>query len=294
MTMKTVRKLFLFLFFACSLNACAQQQSAPTSMSDNPTSMSDNQQISTYVRKAFNVPSNVAIAVKDVEKSSIEGLREVKLEFTSEKGTQSESAWVTKDNRLVIGRLMNMSEDPYKKNWSKVNLKDVPSTGAPDAKVIIVEYSDFQCPFCSQANETVEQLMKDYAGKVKLVFKHLPLEMHNWAEDAAVASVCVQQQNNDAFWQLSHYLFTNQKTIKKETLQSSVIEATKDLGLNAEQLKQCMDTRQTLALVKANEAEAQSLGFSSTPSFLVNGRPVIGAIDLASFKKIVDEALAGS
>lgn len=287
MTMKTVRKVFLFLFFACSLTACAQQQSAPTSVSDNL-------QISDYVRKAFNVPSNVAIAVKDVEKSNIEGLREVKLEFTSEKGTQSESAWVTKDNRLVIGRLMDMSEDPYKKNWAKVSLKDVPLTGAPDAKVIIIEYSDFQCPFCSQANETVEQLLKDYAGKVKLVFKHLPLDMHNWAEDAAVASVCVQQQNNDAFWQLSHYLFTNQKTIKKETLQSSVIEATKDLGLNADQLKQCMDTRQTIALVKANEAEAQSLGFGSTPSFLVNGRPVIGAIDLASFKKIVDEALAGS
>ncbi len=287
MTIKTVRKLFLLLFFACSLTACAQQQSAETPVSTN-------QQISDYVRKALNVSSNYSITVKDVEKSSIEGMREVKLEFTSEKGTQSESAWVTKDNRLVIGRLMDMSEDPYKKNWDKVNLKDVPATGAADAKVIIVEYSDFQCPFCSQANQTVEQLMKDYDGKVKLVFKHLPLDMHNWAEDAAVAGVCVAQQNNDAFWQLSHYLFTNQKTIKKETLQPSVVEAIKDLGLNADQLKQCMDTRQTLPLVKSNEAEAASLGFGSTPSFLINGRPVVGAIDLASFKKIVDEALAGS
>jgi len=287
MTIKTVRKLFLFLFFACSVTACAQQQTVETAGTSN-------QQIADYVRKAFNVPSNVAIAVKDAEKSSIEGMREVKLEFTSEKGTQSEAAWVTKDNRLIIGRLMDMSVDPYKKNWDKVNLKDVPATGAADAKVVIVEYSDFQCPFCSQAHQTVEQLLKDYNGKVKLVFKHLPLDMHNWAEDAAVAGACVQQQNNDAFWQLSHYLFTNQKTIKKETLQSSVVEATKNLGLNADQLKQCMDTRQTLPLVKANQAEASSLGFGSTPSFLVNGRPVVGAIDLASFKKIVDEALAGS
>ena len=287
MTMKTVRMVFVFLFSACCQTACAQQQSAETPVLSN-------QQISEYVRKAFNVPGNLAITVKDIETSSIEGLREVKLEFISEKGTQSESAWVTKDNRLIVGRLMDMSVDPYKKNWDKVSFKDVPATGSADAKVTIVEYSDFQCPFCSQAHQTVEQLLKDYDGKVKVLFKHLPLGMHPWAEDAAVAGVCVYQQNNDAFWQLSHFLFTSQKTVKKETLQSSVLEATKDTTLNMDQLKKCMDSRQTLPVVKANQAEAASLGFSSTPSFLVNGRPVVGAIDLPSFKKIVDEALAGS
>jgi len=281
----------LFLLIASYFPlACAQQQTQQAAPAPAPATNS--QQISDYVRKAFNVPAGVGIAIKDAPKSSIEGFRQIAIEFTTERGLQTQEAWLTPDNHLIIGRVFDLKEDPYQKNLAKINLANAPTTGAPDAKVTIVEYSDFQCPYCSQAHATIDQLMQQYQGKVKLVYKHLPLNMHNWAEDAAVASTCVYQQDNATFWKLYDYLFTNQGTVTKETLAQKVEQATKDSKVNQEELKKCIDTKATMAIVKANMTEAESLGLNSTPSFVINGRPVIGALELAQFKQVVDEALA--
>jgi protein-disulfide isomerase len=282
----------LALFLLVALNfplACAQQQTQPAPA---PAPAISNQQISDYVRKSFNVPPSVGIAIKDSPKSSIQGLREIRIEFTTERGPQTQEAWITPDNRLIVGRLFDLTVDPYKKNLDKIDLANAPTTGPSDAKVTIVEYSDFQCPYCSQAHGTIDQLLQQYQGKVKLVYKHLPLNMHNWAEDAAVASSCVAQQDNAAFWKLYDYLFTNQATITKETLAQKVIEATKDSKVNQEDLKKCVDSKATMTIVKANMTEAESLGLNSTPSFIINGRPVIGALELAQFKQVIDDALA--
>lgn len=280
----------LLLLFLCLQVpfACAQQtQTTPA----NTASTNSNQQISEYVRKAFNVPPSVGINVKEVQKSTVNGLREVQIEITSQGGNQTQDAWITPDNHLLVGRLLDLSVDPYQKNVEKIKLDDAPTTGAPDAKVIIVEYSDFQCPYCGAAYKTVDQLLQQYQGKVKLVYKHLPLSIHDWAEDAAVASACVYQQKPDAFWKVYGYLFANQSSITKATLTNKVILATQGSGLNEADLKKCISTRATLPLVQAQMTEAGSLGLNSTPSFVINGRPIVGAIELAQFKQVVDEAL---
>ena len=283
-------RLFIAIFLALQLPlACAQQQTASSAQQGVPI-----EEISTYMRKAFNVPANVKINVSETP-SEIPGLRAVKIEFVSDRGSQSQEAWLTAQNRLIVGRSFDLSADPYQKNWEKIDLADVPTTGGKnEAKVTVVEYSDFQCPFCSRAHVTMKGVVQDYSGQVKLVYKHLPLQMHNWAEDAAIASACVYKQNSDAFWQLSDYLFANQKTITKETLTEKVIEATKESKVDAEQLKQCIAARQTNPVVQANLAEAKKLGFSSTPSFVINGRTVVGALDASQFKQIIDEMMVAA
>ena len=173
----------------------------------------------------------------------------------------------------------------------KIKLDDAPTTGASDAKVTIVEYSDFQCPYCGAAYKTMDQLLQQYQGKVKLVYKHLPLTIHDWAEDAAVASTCVYQQKPEAFWKVYNYLFANQSSITKATLTDKVILATKESGVNPDDLKKCITTRSTMPIVQANMNEAGSLGLNSTPSFVINGHPVVGALELAQYKQIVDDAL---
>ena len=203
---------------------------------------------------------------------------------------------MTKDGKtLVIGRTLDLTEDPYKKNWSKVNLANAPTKGAADAKVTLVEYTDFQCPFCSRAHNTLEDVLKQYEGKVKLTYKSLPLNIHPWAEDAAVAGVCIYQQGgNDAFWKITDYFFQNQQSITKDTLKAKVLEFAKTANVDADKLTKCMDDKATLPTIQADQAEAQALGFNSTPSFLVNGRPIVGALAPEEFKKVLDEAVANA
>lgn len=281
--------MLLFLTLGLHLNACAQEQ--PAAQTKPSASRKSNEEISNYVRKALNVPGNISITVKDRE-SKIPGMQGIVIEFRGERVNQDQDAWIAEGNVLVMGRMYDLNEDPYEKNWKKISLSNVPTTGAPEAKVTIVEYSDFQCPFCSQAHQTVKQLLQDYNGKVKLMYKHFPLNIHNWAEDAAVASTCAYQQNPESFWKLEDFFFTNQKTLTKDTLNAKVIEFATTANLNKDQLQKCMTERSTLDTVKANMAEATSLGLNSTPSFIVNGRPLIGAVGLEQFKQVVDEELA--
>jgi protein-disulfide isomerase len=284
--------VFLFLIVsAFQLTACAQEQpEAETAFKPSMT----HEQIANYIRKAFNVPANVGIAVtQNAESKSIPGTYAVNVEFKGEKGSQTQEAWITKENMLIIGRVMDMSVDPYKKNLEKIAMgTNIPVTGAQDAKVTIVEYSDFQCPYCSNAHVTVKDLLKQYEGKIKVAYKHLPLtNIHNWAEEAAIASVCVHKQKPEAFWKLSDYFFTNQKAITKETLGAKVQEFSTQEALNHDELKKCMADPASKQQVTADSAEAGALGLGSTPSFIVNGRTVVGAIPVDQFKKIIDEAL---
>ncbi len=283
--------VFLFLIvFAFQLTACAQDEpKVEPAMKPSMT----HEQIASYIRKAFNVPANVGITVtQNAESKAIPGTYAVNVEFKGEKGSQTQEAWVTKENMLIIGRVMDMSVDPYKKNKDKIAMgANVPVTGAQNAKVTIVEYSDFQCPYCSSAHVTVKDMLKQYEGKVKVAYKHLPLtNIHNWAEEAAIASVCVHKQKPEAFWKLSDYFFTNQKAITKETLGAKLQEFSKTEALNHEEVKKCMADPTSKQQVTADSKEATELGLGSTPSFIVNGRTVVGAIPADQFKQIIDEA----
>jgi len=283
------QKLYLLLLFVLTfqLTACAQEQQA-----EPVKSSMTNEQIASYIRKAFNVPANVTITVQEnAESKDIPGTYPILVVFKGGRVDQKQEAWITKENKLIVGRTFDMNVDPYKKNQDKINLANVPTTGAADAKVTIVEYSDFQCPYCSSAHVTVKDLLKQYEGKVKVAYKHLPLAMHNWAKDAAEASVCVHKQNPETFWKLSDYFFTNQKVITKETFDAKLQEFSTQNGINSEELKKCMADPATKQKVDADTAEAGSLGLSSTPSFIVNGRTVIGAVPVDQFKQVIDEAL---
>ena len=308
--MKTVKQPFLkFLVLVfISLNftiACAssdtQTQKSETATAQGSLSSEQTEKIGAYIRKAFGVPANVGVVVKQGGEQKVPGLTSIQVQFVTDKGSQVQDAWISSDQKImVIGRVLDLTVDldkqrldKAKENLSKMNLQNSPSKGAPAAKITIVEYTDFQCPFCSRGYATVEQLLKDYDGKVKVVYKALPLNIHNWAEDSAVAVACVAEQNKDAFWKYYSFLFENQKTIQKDTLNGKVMSMAKENGLDEAALKTCIDTKKTLPQVQADMKEAQALGFNSTPSFMVNGNPVIGAKPIEEFKQIIDAELAG-
>jgi len=160
------------------------------------------------------------------------------------------------------------------------------SRGPNDALVTIVAFSDFQCPFCSRVNPTIEQLIKDYPGKVRVQFRHYPLPFHTDAPLASQAALEAGAQGK--FWEMHDKLFANQRAIKREDLDKYAGE----LGLDMGKFKASLDSGKFKAQVEADTALGGKLGVRGTPHFFINGRALSGAQPITAFKEIVDDEIA--
>ncbi|HYV65246.1 MAG TPA: thioredoxin domain-containing protein [Myxococcales bacterium] len=162
-----------------------------------------------------------------------------------------------------------------------------PARGPENAPVTIVEFSDFQCPYCGREYPVVERLMKEYDGKVRLVFRHFPLDFHPHAQKAAEAGACAADQGGDKFWKLHDRMFTNQQKLAVEDLKGYA----KEVGLDAARFDKCLDGGEKKALVDADEKAGQEAGVSGTPAFFVNGVFVNGAVPYEQFKDAIEREL---
>lgn len=169
-----------------------------------------------------------------------------------------------------------------------VSIKDAPIKGSESAKVTIVEYSDFQCPFCSKAAKTISEIEKKYGSKVRIAFKNYPLPFHSNARIAAEAALCAKAQDPKLFWKMHDAMFEDQNKLDKESL----IATAKKIGAKEADFKTCLDTTPHKAIVDNDMAEGQKLGIKSTPTFFVNGKLVSGAQPVEVFSEIIDEELA--
>ena len=158
--------------------------------------------------------------------------------------------------------------------------------GPADALVNIVVFSDFQCPFCGRVNPTLEKLSKDYAGKVRVFFKHYPLPFHQDAPLASQAALAAGAQGK--FWDMHDKLFANQQALKRPDLDRYA----KELGLDEGKFKQALDSNAFKARVDADMALGSSVGVNGTPASFINGRLVSGAQPYEEFKPIVDQEIA--
>ncbi len=160
-----------------------------------------------------------------------------------------------------------------------------PSRGPDSAPITIVEFSDFQCPFCSRAVKTVDEVLKAYPDKVKLVFRQFPLDFHKEAPKAAEASLCAQDQNK--FWEYHDALFANQQALKVEDLKAHA----KKVGLDSAKFDQCLDSGEKAAVVKADQEAGSKVGVTGTPAFFINGILLSGAQPFDEFKSVIDNEL---
>jgi protein-disulfide isomerase len=162
-----------------------------------------------------------------------------------------------------------------------------PARGPADAPVTIIEFSDYQCPFCRRAEPTVEQVLQQYEGKVRFVFRHFPLDrIHPQARGASEAAACAAEQGK--FWEYHAALFAGNADLDRTGLDAAATKA----GLDDAAFKTCVDTRKTQALVEADVKDGEAAGVSGTPAFFINGIPLRGALPLEEFQKVIDEELA--
>src|SRR5262245_4770011 len=247
-----------------------------------------------YFGKAVSTPG-VTFKVTKIEPAEIPGFKKGHLEAALGEQKQDVPFYVSNDGRYLFrSDAIDLTIDPFQAVMQKIKLDGAPSRGPADAKVTVVEFSDFECPFCAQAWETFEkQVYPQYGDKVRFVFKQMPLtQIHPFAEDAAVASMCALQQGNEQFWKVYNALFAKQNEINKENLPAKVEEIATAAGLDVPKLKECMQGRKSIDAVKADQAEAAAVGVGGTPTFFVNGRRVQGA-DANAFKQAIDQALGG-
>jgi protein-disulfide isomerase len=254
------------------------------------------QRIVDYFQKSVTTPG-IQFKVTKLEDSDIPGWRRGSLQASLGQQSQDVAFYVSRDGHYMLrGDAVDLTVDPLKQVMSKIKLDGAPMRGPKDAKVTIVEYSDFQCPFCARAYETVEsQVLKEYGDKVRFVFKNFPLtSIHPWAEDAALATECAFQQGNEPFWTLYNGFFTKQGEITKDNLKEKVGEMAQAGGMDSAKLSECLDGKKSADALKADSDEATALGVNSTPTFFVNGHRLSGAQTFENFKQVIDQELGSS
>jgi protein-disulfide isomerase len=166
-----------------------------------------------------------------------------------------------------------------------VDTKGAPVKGNPDAKIAVVEFSDFQCPFCNRVNPTMDQVEREYGDDVRIIFKHLPLRIHPKAPAAHAAAEAAHRQGK--FWEMHDLIFSDQRAMSPEKYE----EYAAQLGLDMDQFKRDVASASVKQKIAADAAEAAKLGVTGTPAFFVNGRFISGAQPYATFKSMIDEEL---
>lgn len=159
-----------------------------------------------------------------------------------------------------------------------------PAKGSTKPLVTIVEFSDFECPFCGEVQSALKQVMQNYGNQVRLVFKHLPLEGHRNSLPAARAAYCAAEQ--DRFWQFHDALF-----VSRNLSSAAFEEIAADLGLGVSKFRACLNSEHSRTAIVKDIETARLFRIDSTPSFIVNGKLVKGALSFADFKKIIDREL---
>jgi protein-disulfide isomerase len=163
--------------------------------------------------------------------------------------------------------------------------------GDKSAPITIVEYSDFQCPYCQRGYNTTEEVLKKYGNKVKFVFKNLPLSFHPYAMPAAKRFTAISLQSEDKAHRFYHEVFKNQDKLEKGGENFLDLSA-KKAGANMAKMKTDMNSEKVKAMIDADMDEAKKYGFQGTPGFIISGVSLRGAYPAASFEQIIDKKLA--
>jgi protein-disulfide isomerase len=247
-----------------------------------------------YVRHLYVMDSSIAVQVSDPKPSQeMPGFLDVTVHASKGPAAQDFKFYVSKDgSHFVQGTVFEIAHNPFKHEIDR--LKDTmgaPGWGTAGAPVAIVEFSDFECPFCKEEAKMLrDNLLKTYPKEVKLYFKEFPIQsLHPWAMPAAIAGRCVARQNVNLFWEYHDWVFGHQAEITADNFKDQVtswVKTQKDV--DALQFGQCFDTKATEADVNKSLEMGRALDVNSTPTMFINGRRIAQAIDWPNLKNIID------
>ena len=295
-----LRRLAIASLLLCL--GCRAQQGAPNSSASATVSPDVNERIQRQIRSYFNIPPDVTVTVGKPSASEFPNYDLVSITMSRGGKTQTSEFLLSKDDKtLVRFTKLDLTKDPYAETMKGITLTDRPVRGNPDAKVTVVNYDDFECPFCARMHSTLmSEILPEYKDKIKIVYKDYPLySIHPWAEHAANNANCLAAQSPAAYWQLADYLHGNQRNIRTsqqdpQVAYSQIDQETLDIGkkngVDAAKLQACIKA-QSDTIVKASVAEGDKLGVSATPTVFINGERLEGALDADAVRAALNRQL---
>jgi protein-disulfide isomerase len=269
---------------------------APANMAAVATDPARDAAMKTYLQKHFKIASPDLIKFGPAVQTSIPGLLGRQMTVSNVEGQSVNTALFFDKNgtKMIIGSFMDTNVEPWGRvNLGGIHLNDNPTLGPADAPITVVEFADFECPFCARAFSVLETMANTtYKDKMKVIFKNYPLNVHPWAVKAADAAECARLQNPNAFWDFARYFYTNQGSITPKNVQEYVDKEATNLKLDAPSLKACMGSAAASDRVKQDQADGNLIHVNSTPTFFINGIPVVGLPDNKVLEFVINSELA--
>lgn len=289
--MTILRRSILVLLLVC-LGCSAQLAPMPADV---------NQKIERQVRATYSIPATVKITVGTLRPSDFTGYDALTITMEGGEKKQTYDFLLSKDGKTLARMTkLDLTKDPYVEAMKKIDLNGRPTRGSKDAKVVVVNFDDFECPFCSRMHQTLfPELLKEYGDRVEFVYKDYPLtEIHPWATHAAVDANCLAAQNNDAYWDFADHIHANQREVSSEkgldaqfaALDHLTLEQGQKHNLDQSKLQACVKA-QNESSVKASMHEAEGVGVTATPTLFVNGQEMDGALPITEMRAALDRAL---
>jgi protein-disulfide isomerase len=283
---RRVPLVFLLLCLGCSA------QSAPSEVV---------RRIEQQVRAVYSIPPTVKINLGALTPSEFPNYDALTITFDGGEKKQNREFLLSRDGKTLIRMTkLDLSKDPFAEVMKKIDLNGRPTRGNSHAKVVAVNYDDFECAFCSRMHQTLfPDLLREYGDRVVFIYKDFPLaEIHPWATHAAVSANCLAAQNKDAYWEFADYLHANQAEVNSEKSRDGQFMALDRLALmqgqkhnlDGTKLQACIKAQQD-ERVKSSVREAEALGVEATPTMFVNGEKVDGALPISEMRAVLDRAL---
>src|SRR5579872_4081095 len=283
------RSLFILLLVCLGCVA----QSAPPDLS---------KKIEHQVRSVYNLPTEVKVTVGAITPNSdMAGYDTVSVNIEGEGHQKEYKFLLSKDhNTLLRVTKFDLTKDPYADVMSKIDVTGRPTRGPKSAKVVVVNFDDFECPYCAAMHHTLfPEIFKEYGDRITFIYKDYPLsEIHPWAIHAAVDANCLAAQNVDAYWDFADYIHANKREVdgqntaaaRFDAIDRIVVQQGQKHNLDTAKLQACVKTQNEDA-VRASMKEADALGVNATPTLFINGQKIDGAVSASEIRAALDVAL---
>ncbi len=303
-----VRRAFLVLLVIC-LGCSAQTPAAPakapasasTSASASGLSPDLLHEVERQVRAFYTLPPDVNVVVGPLKASEFPDYDAMTIGFDSPAKKNSYEFLLSHDHKTLLRiAKMDLTKDPYVEIMKKIDLAGRPARGNKNAKVVLVNFDDFECPFCSRIHATLfSEIYREYSDRVLFVYKDYPLEeIHPWAFHAAVDANCLAAQSGDAYWDYADYLHGNAQSVnasrgkdaQNAELDRLAVQNGQRHNLDAAKLDACVKQQDDKG-VRTSMGEAESVGVNATPTMFVNGQKLDGAVPASEVRAALDRAL---
>ncbi len=278
-----------------SKTSSAAKPSASTA-APNSSSLPSEATVDAFLKKMFGWNLQLTWKVADIKPSEAPGISQASVVFSTPQGQQVTRIYITPDEKYAFtGELVPFGADPFAETREELRAANGPEHGPKDAPITIVEFGDLQCPACKAAQPNITKLMEE-EPKAKLIFQNYPLEsVHKWAMTGAKYVECLARANNDATWKFITTVYDHQSEVTEQNVEQMLKGYVKDAGGNPDDVAACAAKPETEKRVRESMKLGEKLDVSSTPTFFINGRRIVGfsanSVPYDAVKEMVDYEL---